>query len=455
MNNNYAFTNYAFCYFFSHYSRGRRGHCSTPGGMIWSAYKMLFIHASRNPGGFFIYKQTTTTMKHAIKQQNFADRVANVPQSFIREILKVAADPAMISFAGGLPNPSFFPLKELEQCATTVFQLQGAQALQYAVTEGYYPLREYIAQRYRRRYQLDISPEQILITTGSQQALDLIGKIFLNPHDGVLLERPTYLGALQCLSMFQPIFHEVIMENDGIKTDDLEDQLQRNPIKLFYSIPNFQNPTGIRYSLAKRLAAVAILRKYDTVIVEDDPYGDILFHDDPLPPLYSYLPDQTILLGSFSKTIAPGLRLGWMVANGEIIHKASIMKQASDLHSGNLAQYILYQFLKDHDLDNHIAKIKRAYRFQKEVMISCLKDYFPSNVIYTKPEGGMFIWLTLPGGINARQLLTKAIEQKIIFVPGDTFYASRPDKQTLRMNYSNVEEGKMRRAMKVLGELME
>ncbi len=384
----------------------------------------------------------------------FAERVNHVPQSFIREILKVASNPAITSFAGGLPNPAFFPVAELEHCAAYVFQQEGMQALQYTATEGYYPLREFIAQRYRQRYNLDIPPEQILITNGSQQALDLIGKIFLNPGDHVLVERPTYLGALQCLSMFQPVFHEVTLKENGIDTDDLEDQLWSNQIKLFYGISNFQNPTGIRYTKDVREQAMRIISKYNTIVIEDDPYGDIFFDGEQLSPLYSYMPEQTILLGSFSKTIAPGLRLGWMIANEEIIRKAAIMKQASDLHSGNLTQHILYRFLTAYSLDMHIKKIQDTYRIQRDTMVSCLKQYFPATIHYTHPQGGMFAWITLPGEITARELLAKAIEQNIIFVPGDAFYAHRPDTQTLRLNYSNVNEANMRKAMNTLGGMI-
>lgn len=387
------------------------------------------------------------------QQKLYADRVGNVPQSFIREVLKVASNPGIISFAGGLPNPSFFPVKKLEECAVAVFRQKGKQLLQYATTEGYYPLREFIANRYRQQDQLDISPEQILITNGSQQALDIVGKLFINPGDQVLLERPTYLGALQCFSVFQPDFKEVTLQEDGVDIDGLSTSLAENKIKLFYCIPNFQNPTGIRYAQKKRKEATSLLGNYDTIVVEDDPYGDICFSNEKLRPLYSYLPDQTILLGSFSKTIAPGLRVGWMVANEDIIRKAAILKQASDLHSGNLPQYILHEFLTKHKVQDHLFVIRQQYEKQKEIMMNCLDHYFSSSVHYTRPEGGMFTWLTLPGKITARKLLEKALLKNIIFVPGDSFYVSSPDTQTLRLNYSNVEETTMRKAMHTLGEL--
>jgi 2-aminoadipate transaminase len=384
----------------------------------------------------------------------FAGRVQQVPQSFIREILKVASDPQITSFAGGLPNPSLFPVKEIESSVLNVFRDEGRQALQYASTEGLHPLREFIANRYLQRHKIEISPEQILITNGSQQALDLIGKLFINPGDKVLVERPSYLGALQCFSMFEPRFLEVDLEKDGVNIDQLKSHLSRKDVKLFYGIPNFQNPTGLSYSEEKRKAAAAALSCSQTIFVEDDPYGEIGFTNKIHTPIFSYLPGQTILLGSFSKTIAPGFRLGWMVANKEIIQKATILKQASDLHSGNLAQYILYDFLSNNEFDIHINKIRQLYKQQCSLMMDCLKEFFPASVSYTKPEGGMFCWLHLPVHITARQLLAKALEENVIFVPGDTFYASNPDPQTLRLNFSNVGEARMIDGLKKLGGLI-
>ncbi len=384
----------------------------------------------------------------------FVTRVGKVPQSFIREILKVASDPDITSFAGGLPNPTLFPISELEKSALKVFQKEGRQALQYAATEGLYSLREYISTRYLKRYNLNIPPEQILITNGSQQALDLIGKLFINPGDKVLVERPAYLGALQCFSMFEAELLEVNLESDGIDTAQLKAQLDSNKVKLFYGVPNFQNPSGISYSEEKRREVAKILLGSNTIFIEDDPYGEISFTDRIHTPIYSYLPGQTILLGSFSKTIAPGLRLGWMVANSEIIRKATILKQASDLHTCNLTQYILADFLKRVNPDDHIIKIIKLYKHQSEVMTNALQNDFPSSITYTKPLGGMFCWLKLPSGISARELLSRALKEKIIFVPGDTFYAHNADSQTLRLNFSNVDELRMIAGLKKLGGLI-
>ncbi|WP_207422664.1 PLP-dependent aminotransferase family protein [Desertivirga brevis] len=385
----------------------------------------------------------------------FAERVQQVPQSFIREILKVTSKPNIVSFAGGLPNPSLFPVQELENCAAKVFQKRGAQVLQYSETEGYYPLREYIAARYHQKFGLNISVDQILITSGSQQALDLLGKVFLDAGDKVLLERPTYLGALQSLSLFQAQFEEVTLHNDGVDPDEFEEKMFNCNPKLFYCIPNFQNPTGLHYSEEKRRMVAEISSRYPAMIIEDDPYGDISFSDKKALPIYAHLPEKTILLGSFSKTVAPGLRVGWMVAHRDIIRKATIMKQASDLHSNNLSQHILFEFLSTYDLDQQVFKIVKQYKYQRDVMLSCIEEYFPENVQYNRPEGGMFTWLSLPSTTHARDFLAKAIEQNVIFVPGDSFYASSPDPQTLRLNFSNVSDTAMREALRKLGTILE
>ena len=384
----------------------------------------------------------------------YADRVEHVPQSFIREILKVTNNPEIVSFAGGLPNPQLFPVDQLKEAAMRVFEKSAHQSLQYAATEGLLSLREYISDRYKKRFNLHISPQQILITNGSQQALDLIGKLFLNPGDKVLVERPSYLGALQCFSMFQTDFIEVTLEDDGVNIAELEHAVETKPVKLFFGIPNFQNPTGISYSSERRKEVADLLRKSGTVFIEDDPYGEISFGEGILNPIYSHIPEQTILLGSFSKIIAPGLRLGWMVANPEIIKKASILKQASDLHSGNLTQYILNEFLQGVDLDCHVQLIRDKYRQQCSVMMEAIHRYFPFAVQYTRPSGGMFCWITLPEWITARDLLERALKENIIFVPGDPFYASGANWQTLRLNFSNVEEDAMKPALQKLGSLL-
>ncbi|MDB5013716.1 MAG: transcriptional regulator with DNA-binding domain and aminotransferase domain, partial [Daejeonella sp.] len=353
---------------------------------------------------------------NTLNNQLFANRVNHVPKSFIREILKVASMPDITSFAGGLPNPALFPVNELSKCAEKLFRERGVEALQYGASEGYYPLREWIAKRYNERQNLNITAENILITNGSQQALDLIGKVFINPGDEVLLERPTYLGALQCFGMFEPLYREVSFNEHGLDINQLKFALTDGDIKLFYSVPNFQNPTGGRYSLENRLKIAATLREHDLITIEDDPYGEISFAGDSLPTLFSFNPDKTVLLGSFSKVISPGLRVGWIVANKEIISKITIMKQASDLHTSNLTQQILYEYLTTYDLDQHISQIRRVYKSQRDVMIAGIRRFFPPDIHYIKPEGGMFIWLTLPQRFKARKFLQQAMEKDIVFV---------------------------------------
>jgi 2-aminoadipate transaminase len=386
------------------------------------------------------------------EQTIFADRMNHIPGSFIREILKVTTQPEVISFAGGLPSPLSFPTEEIREAALCVLTEDCKNVLQYTVTEGYMPLREYLANRYTARG-MPVSPEEILITNGSQQGLDLCGKIFLNEKDKVLLEGPSYLGAIQAFSAYQPEFLTVKLQEDGVDTVQLSELLWEHDIKLFYGIPNFQNPTGISYSDDKRKEVAALLKQRKTIFIEDDPYGEIRFSGEPLPPVKKYLPDQTILLGSFSKIIAPGLRMGWIVAKKEFIEKLIIVKQAADLHSNFLSQRIIHRLLKDNDIDAHVKKITALYRKQKECMIEMIRTYFPEEIIYTNPEGGMFIWLTLPEFMDAYQLLEEAVVLKIAFVPGQTFFVNKEGKNSIRLNFSNSREAEIEEGIKRLGKL--
>ncbi len=273
----------------------------------------------------------------------FANRMANAHKSFIREILKVTADPKVISFAGGLPNPRFFPVKDLADATAKVLAEDGENVLQYSTTEGYLPLREYVAERYSMKRGLEVEPDEILITNGSQQGLDLIGKVFLNAGDRVVIERPGYLGAIQALSIFEPMFIPIPLRQDGIDTDLLEKTLDTNEVKLLHTVVNFQNPSGITYSKQKRLELADIFEDRDTILVEDDPYGELRFSGQDLPSMSSYLRGNVVVLGSFSKIVAPGLRLGWICAPEDVMERIVVAKQASDLHSNYLSQRIVYQ----------------------------------------------------------------------------------------------------------------
>jgi len=388
----------------------------------------------------------------------FANRMTNAHKSFIREILKVTADPNVISFAGGLPNPQFFPVKDLADATAKVLAEDGENVLQYSTTEGYLPLRQYIAERYSKRKGLELEPDEVLITNGSQQGLDLIGKVFLNAGDRIVIERPGYLGAIQAFSIYEPVFEPVPLLEDGIDTALLEAALNGNETKLLHTVVNFQNPSGITYSAQKRLELAEIFKDRSTILVEDDPYGELRFAGEHLPSMRSYLHDNVILLGSFSKIIAPGLRLGWICATKDVTERMIIAKQASDLHSNYLSQRIVFQYLADHDIDEHILRIREVYKNQRDLMISSIERYFPEEVEFTRPEGGMFLWVTLPESISSLRLFDLAGGENVAFVPGSAFYVDEGGRNTLRLNFSNaagyeIEEG-IRRLAKVIKELL-
>ncbi|HTF82459.1 MAG TPA: PLP-dependent aminotransferase family protein [Cytophagales bacterium] len=383
-------------------------------------------------------------------EQQFSKRSQGIPPSFIREILKVTSSPEVISFAGGLPNPAFFPVEAFQHSAQRVLEKEGKKALQYAVTEGDPDLRAWISQYYQEQFGMQVLPEEILITSGSQQALDLVGKLFIEEGDRVLVEKPTYLGAIQCLSQYQPQWHEVSLAHDGIDLSRLEEACWTHLPKMMYAIPNFQNPSGACYSEEKRTHIASILHKYKVIMLEDDPYGALTFSGLYRAPIKKEYKEGTLLMGSFSKIVAPGLRLGWIVAEKEVITKLTILKQASDLHSNYFSQRMLLDFLNHNALSEHIQKITSHYKSQCDWMCACITEYFPESITYTKPEGGMFLWLDL-GKIKARDLLKICMEQdKIVFVPGDPFYVSQgAGLHKARFNFSNgsrekIEEGIMR-----------
>ncbi|MDP4152117.1 MAG: PLP-dependent aminotransferase family protein [Bacillota bacterium] len=382
----------------------------------------------------------------------FADRMNHVKKSFIREILKVTENPEVISFAGGLPIPSSFPLEEISAAAQKVLKEDGQNVLQYSTTEGYKPLRQMIANRYYKRFGLKIDADDILITNGSQQGLDLICKVLLNKGDDVLIEKPGYLGAIQALSIFEPTFHTVPLLNDGVDVNQLELQIKQHAPKLFYAVTNFQNPSGLTYSLENRKKAAGILKSSNTLFIEDDPYGELRFIGEDVPSIKTFLYDNSILLGSFSKIIAPAMRLGWICAKHEIMEKLIIAKQAADLHTNYFSQRVVYQYLIDNDIEVHISKIKGMYKKQRDCMTEMLGRYFPPEVSFTKPEGGMFIWVTLPKSMSSVELFEIASKENVAFVPGDPFYVSENNTNTLRLNYTNSNEEEIEEGIKRLGK---
>lgn len=385
----------------------------------------------------------------------FSNRIGKTPSSFIREIFKYLEIEGMISFSGGFPNPESFPIAELSDAAKEVLDTEGKHILQYSGTQGYAPLREWISARYLERFELKVDPSEILIVNGSQQALDLIAKVFINEGDGILMENPAYLGAIQSFSLFEPSFFHATLHEDGIDVDEVDRYLSTEKIKLMYTVPNFQNPSGITYSKENREALAKVIKKHDVILIEDDPYGELRFMGESQKPIKTYAYDQVIMMGSFSKIISPGLRLGWVTAPKGIIEKLVIAKQASDLHSNALSQYLIYDFLSKHNVNTQIQKILDMYRIRREAMVDALELYLPKDCSYTKPEGGMFLWVTLPQGLTSMGLFQRAVDKKVVFVPGDPFYTSGENHPSLRLNYTNSDPKEITEGIKRLAEAIE
>lgn len=388
----------------------------------------------------------------------FAKRMSRSKKSFIREILKVKKTRDVISFAGGLPNPSYFPIEPLRSAADRIFAEKGKEALQYAPTLGYEPLRAFIAQRYAEKCGMNVTPDEILITNGSQQGLDLVAKILIDPGDHVLMESPSYLGGIQAFAMYESTFQTVPLEEDGVDTAVLAQKASHPLSKLFYALPNFQNPSGITYSVEKRTAVSQILQDNNIFLIEDDPYRELRFIGEDLPTITGYNREQAFLLGSFSKIVAPGFRMGWICAPPPLMDKLVTAKQGADLHSNFVSQLIIEQYLQDNDLDNHIATIRAAYKRQRETMVAMIEECFPSEVSFTLPEGGMFLWVKLPAHLSAMKLFEAAVEQSVVFVPGAPFHLDSGGENTLRLSFSTatpsqIEDG-MTRLARAVRQLM-
>ena len=359
-----------------------------------------------------------------------AQRAEKMNPSVIREILKVTEKPGIISFAGGLPSPKTFPVTAFAAACATVLQNDGEAALQYAASEGYAPLREWVALS----LPWAVTPAQVLITTGSQQALDLIAKVLIDKSSKVLVETPTYLGALQAFTPMEPEFVSVANDADGIDIDDLK--AKAKGARFLYVVPNFQNPTGGLMGEARRAALSAAAAQVGLPIVEDNPYGDLWFDAPPPLPLAARNPDGCIYMGSFSKTLAPGLRLGFLVAPQALYPKLLQAKQAADLHTPSFNQRMVAEVLKDNFLDRHVPTIRALYKSQRDAMLSALDQHLAgSGVTWNTPDGGMFLWLKLPPGMNAAELLPKAVARNVAFVPGAAFYADAPQHHTLRLSF--------------------
>ncbi|MDD2695759.1 MAG: PLP-dependent aminotransferase family protein [Anaerolineales bacterium] len=401
---------------------------------------------------------------HTPWDHRYAQRTQRMHSSAIRELLKLTEQPDIISFGGGLPGPEVFPIEEFAAACDRVLHEQGALALQYSTTEGYLPLREQIA-RHTARYNITITPENILITSGSQQALDLLGKIFINRGDRILVESPTYMGALQAWNAYGAEYVSVPSDKHGMITDALEEALRYGP-KFIYVLPNFQNPTGITLTQERRQKLVQLADRYGVPIIEDDPYGQLRYEGEHLPSIV-VLDGQfrgnhndicyrgnVIYLSTFSKILSPGLRLAWMVAPPEVIRKLVQAKQGADLHTATFNQVVAHEISKGGFLDEHIKVIRAVYKERRDAMLAAMDRYFPPEVDWTQPEGGLFLWGTMPKYLRASEVLKEAIEQKVAFVPGDSFFPNGGGHNTMRINFSYATPEKIQEGIQRLGDVL-
>lgn len=384
-------------------------------------------------------------------QWQFSERAQGLQSSFIREILKITQRPEIISFAGGLPSPATFPVERMKQAYDRVLTDTGKVALQYGPTDGYGPLKEWIAHSLSTEG-TKILPEQILMVSGSQQALDLIGKVLIDEGSRVLVETPSYLGALQAFSVYRPEFGSVATDDHGLVPSSVESVAKG--ARLLYSLPNFQNPTGRSLSLERRRELVETCARLGLPLIEDDPYGALSYKGEPMPKMVAMNPEGVIYMGSFSKVLTPGIRLGYVCAPLPLVRRLELAKQAADLHTAQLTQMVVYDVVKDGFLDQHIPTIRTLYGNQCQAMLDAMDQHFPKEVTWTRPEGGMFIWVTLPKRIDAMKLLDQAIAARVAFVPGAPFYATDPEPNTLRLSFVTVPPERIREGIAILGQLI-
>src|ERR1039458_9730961 len=398
----------------------------------------------------------------------YAQRTKTAKSSIIRELLKLTTNPEIISFAGGLPAPEVFPTERFREACDRVLSTQATTALQYGPSEGYRPLRELIVAQ-MARYGIVATVDNVLITSGSQQALDLIAKLLINRGDRILVESPTYLGALQAFDLMGAEYVTVPIDGQGLQTRLLEGALRSGP-KFMYVLPNFQNPGGVTLSEDRRTQLVWLSDKYGIPIIEDDPYGQLRYEGEHIPPLVvldrtnllrdnGYLLGNVIYLSTFSKVLAPGLRLGWIVAPPDVITHLVQLKQSTDLHTSSFTQMVAYEVARDGFMEEHVKLIRRVYKERRDAMLGALHDYFPPEVSWTRPHGGLFLWVTLPPGIDTMKLLDTALRQDVEFVPGEPFFPSGQETGShMRLNFSNarpeqIREGVRRLSIAVAHEL--
>ena len=367
----------------------------------------------------------------------YASRVGHMTSSIIRELLKLTMQPDIISFAGGLPAPEMFPVREFGEACTYVLQHEGAQALQYGPSEGYGPLREYLVER-MNKYGVPAEVDNILITNGSQQALDLIGRIFVDSTVVVCTERPTYLGALQAWNAYEANYCTVPLDDDGMMVEELEATIQRCRPKFIYVLPNFHNPAGVSLSEERRHKLAEVALKHDVFIVEDDPYGELRFEGEDLTPVVTLAKERTLYVGTFSKTLAPGIRLGWAAAPKQVISKLVQAKQGADLHTSTFVQVVANDICQRGILRQHVKHIRATYKQRRDTMLDAMAEFFPEEVRWVRPQGGLFLWVTTPPNVDTVALFKVAVAEKVAYVPGDPFYPGEDleGRRHMRLNFS-------------------
>jgi 2-aminoadipate transaminase len=387
-----------------------------------------------------------------------ADRTGRMKSSIIRELLKYTMLPDVISFAGGLPAPECFPVRDFRDACHWILDHSAERALQYGPTEGHPPLKDYLIET-MSKYEIPAVRDNILFTNGSQQALDFMGRVFINPGDKIVVGRPTYLGAIQAWNVYGPEYVTVPLDDDGMRMDELEDSLSANPgVKFIYVLPNFHNPAGVTLPLERRLRLVELAVQHKVFIIEDDPYGELRFEGDDITPVFALHKENTIYLSTFSKTLAPGLRLGWIVAPERVMAKLVQAKQGADLHTSTLVQYLANDICQRGLIRAHVRRIRSTYRERRDVMLKAMEEHFPTGVTWTRPQGGLFLWVRMPEYMDSRKLLDVAFEENVAFVPGHAFYPDGNDGHCcMRLNFSHsnpetIEEGieRLGRAMKRL-----
>jgi 2-aminoadipate transaminase len=386
-------------------------------------------------------------------ESKLADRTKRMQRSVIRELLKFTQMPDIISFAGGLPASELFPVREFRESSAFVLAECPERALQYGTTEGFLPLRRYLAEKVQK-YGIPAVPENILLTNGSQQALDLVGKVFISPGDTVVTEAPTYLGALQAWNAYEPRFVTVPLDDDGMQVDKLESILEREEVKFIYVLPNFHNPAGTTLPFDRRERLVQIAARHNVFIVEDDPYGELRFEGEDIVPLISLHKENVIYLGTFSKTLAPGIRLGWIIAPEIVMERLVQAKQGADLHTGTFVQMLAYDIASRGILKRHVGTIRTVYRERRDVMLESIEKHFPPGVSWTRPQGGLFLWVRCPEGVDTEQLLKKALEEKVAFVPGFAFFPDGRGRNAMRLNFSAMSPDKIRLGIERLGRVL-